>query len=103
VCDLTNGIANEDDATALLLVFRGRAFAATGRYDAARECLKEAMKSRSRTPAVRHRALLERAEVNLATGGKAAARKDLETVLADDANYPGLAQALANLPTAPER
>jgi len=98
VRNLTNAITNVDDATALLLIFRARAFARTGHVDAARECLKEAMKSRSRTPAVRHRALLERAEINLAAGRKAAARKDLEAVLADDATYPGLSEALDALP-----
>jgi len=100
VCDLTNAITNVDDATALLLIFRARAFAHTGHVDAARECLKEAMKSRTRTPAVRHRALLECAEINLASGRKAAARRDLEAILADDATYPGLSEALDGLPDA---
>jgi hypothetical protein len=98
VRDLTNGVENVDDATALLLVFRARALAGLGYLDAARECLRDAMKARSRSSAVRHRALLERAEVNLASGRKAAARKDLETVLADDADYPGLREALDRLP-----
>jgi len=80
-------LTNVDDATALLLIFRARAFARTNHVDAARECLKEAMKSRTRTrtPAVRHRALLEGAEINFTGGRKAAARKDLEAILADDA------------------
>lgn len=98
VVDLTNGVTNGDDATALLLVLRGRAFSQTGYHDAARECLKEALRSRSRSPQVRHRALLERATLNLAQHRRAAARKDVETVLAEDPHYPGLAEALAALP-----
>jgi len=101
VRDLTDGVTNVDDATALLLVLRARALGRTGHADAARDCLREAMRSRARTPAVRHRALLERAELNLATGRRAAARKDLEAVLADDATYPGLREALAALPVGP--
>lgn len=97
VIDVTNGVDNGDDATALLLVLRGRAFAQVGYYDAARESFKDAMRIRSRAMAVRHRALLERAEVNLAQNKKAAARKDLETVLADNPAYPGLSELLVTL------
>ena len=100
VIDLTTGITNDDDATALLLVLRGRAFAALGHPDAARESLKQALAPRSRVTEVRHRALLERSSVNLAQNRKAAARKDLETILAADPAYPGLADALAALPVA---
>jgi hypothetical protein len=95
---LTDGVTNVDDATALLLVFRARAFARTGWYEAARECLRAATGSGSRTRAVRHRALLERAEVNLATNRRAAAREDLETILAEDPGHPGLTEALSALP-----
>ncbi|WP_219414071.1 DUF4236 domain-containing protein [Pseudonocardia nigra] len=98
VVDLTNGIDNADDATALLLVLRGRAFAQLGYHEAAREAIKEAMRVRSRAVAVRHRALLERGQVNLAQNRRAAARTDLEKILAEDAAYPGLADALAALP-----
>jgi tetratricopeptide (TPR) repeat protein len=93
VIDTTNGITNEDDASALLLVLRGRAFAQLAYYDAAREALKSAL-ARKRAPEVVHRALIERAEVNVAQNRKAMARKDLEKVLADDPSYPGLREAL---------
>lgn len=99
VVDLTNGLTNEDDATALLLVLRGRAFAQQGLNDAARLALKEAMRVRSRPAEIRHRALLERAGINLAQNKKAAARKDIETVYSEDPTYPGVREALAALPT----
>ena len=98
VVTLTNGLTNADDATALLLVLRGRAFSRLGYQDAAREALKEALRVRTRMPAVRCRALVERAAVNLAVNRKAAARKDLEAVLAQDPGFPGLSEALAALP-----
>ncbi|WP_072691614.1 DUF4236 domain-containing protein [Rhodococcus marinonascens] len=99
VIDLTNGVTNEDDATALLLALRGRAFARQGYAEAARESFKEALRVRTRSASVRHRALIERAQVDLAQNRKAAARKSLEKILAEDPAYPGLTEALAALPT----
>ncbi len=46
VIELTEGIKNEDDAAALLCVFRGQAFRQQGFHDAAHEALKEALRSR---------------------------------------------------------
>ena len=101
VIDLTSGITNLDDSSALLLTLRARSFSALGYHDAAREALKEALRLKSgRSLEVRHRALVERAELNLKTNRKAAARKDLELVLSEDSNYPGLPELLAALPPA---
>jgi tetratricopeptide (TPR) repeat protein len=61
VVELTNGIMNEDDATALLCVYRGVAFREQGFYDASREAFKEALKSKSRNADIRHLSLSERA------------------------------------------
>lgn len=97
VVDLTNGITNYDDPSALLLTFRGIALREQGHHTAAREAFKEALKSKSRDAAIRHRALLERAASYTAEGKAAMARKDLERVLAEDANYPGVREALADL------
>ncbi|MFD6896986.1 DUF4236 domain-containing protein [Rhodococcus sp. NPDC060086] len=98
VIDMTNGVTNDDDATALLLALRGRAFAQQGYNDAAREGFTAALRVRTRSAAVRHRTLLERAQVDLAQNRKAAARKSIEKVLAEDPSYPGLSEALASLP-----
>ncbi|SUE32771.1 Uncharacterised protein [Mycolicibacterium gilvum] len=46
---------------------------------------------------MRHRALLERVQVDLVQRRKAAARKGLEKILAEDPTYPGLREALAAL------
>jgi tetratricopeptide (TPR) repeat protein len=99
VIALTNGITNEDDATALLCVFRGVALRETGAHGASLEALKEALRSRKRAAEIRHRALIERSATYLAAGKRAMARKDLERVQAEDANYPGLTDALTSLGT----
>lgn len=97
VLELTNGLKNEDEASALLLVFRGSALHALGHHDAAVEALKEALRARSRPAPIRHLALVQRAEAYQALGQRAAARKDLERVLADDASFPGLTERLEAL------
>ena len=97
VIELTEGMKNEDDASALLCVFRGQAFREQGFHDAAHEALKEALRSRSRAAPIRHLALAERAQNYLAQGKKAMARKDLERILAEDSDYEGVREQLATL------
>jgi tetratricopeptide (TPR) repeat protein len=97
VVELTEGMKNEDDVSALLCVFRGQAFRAQGFHDAAHEALKEALRSRSRAAPIRHHALAERAQNYLAQGKKAMARKDLERILAEDSSYEGVRDQLAEL------
>jgi tetratricopeptide (TPR) repeat protein len=97
VIELTEGIENEDDATALLLVFRGIAFRGQGFHEAAHETFKQALRSRSRNPTIRHHAMFERAKNYLAQGKKAMARKDLERILAEDSDYEGVRDQLAEL------
>jgi tetratricopeptide (TPR) repeat protein len=97
VIELTEGVTNEDDATAILLVFRGAAFRRQGFHDAAHETLKEALRSRSRAAPIRHLALSERAENYLAQGKNAMARKDLERILAEDSDYECVLERLAEL------
>jgi hypothetical protein len=97
VLELTNGISNDDDATALLITFRGVACRELGHLIAAREAFKEALKSKSRDSGIRHRALVERARTYLAESKPAMARKDLERVLAEDASVPGVRKMLDEL------
>jgi hypothetical protein len=97
VIAMTNGVANEDDATALLCVFRGAALRQTGAQGASLEALKEALRSRKREAAIRHRALMERSATYVAMGKTGMARKDLERIQAEDSKYPGLMEALASL------
>lgn len=99
VVDMTEGLLNDDNASALLCVFRGVAFRELGFFDAARESLKEALKSKKREPVIRHRALLERARSYEAEGKRAMAKNDLERIMAEDSTYEGLDEALAALGT----
>ncbi|MEI7520906.1 MAG: DUF4236 domain-containing protein [Thermoleophilia bacterium] len=93
VIALTDGLANGDDATALLLAYRGVAFRETGVPDAAVEAFKMALRAPSRSAQVRHLALIERARTLAAMGRKAGARKDVGKVLAEDSTN-AAAQAL---------
>lgn len=97
VVALTDGLGNSDDATALLLTLRGEALRELGMPTAARECLREALKSRKRSNAILHRALAERASAYVAEGRRAMALKDLERILAEDSTYPGVREALNEL------
>ena len=97
VLELTNGVSNEDDTTALLLVYRGIAFTRQGLCEAAREAFKEALKSKKRAPGIRHLALRHRAEAYAADGKKAQARKDLQRILAEDASIAGVRERLDEL------
>lgn len=97
VIELTNGMTNQDEATMVLLVFRGVAFREQGLYDAAHDTFKEALRYPSRSPEVRHLALLERSHNYAAQGKKAQARKDLEHILAEDSSYEGVREQLAEL------
>ncbi len=97
VVEVTEGVTNEDDASALLLCYRGMAFGQQGFHDAAHETFKEALRARSRTTTIRHHALFERAQNYKAQGKKAAARKDLERILAEDSDYEGVREQLAEM------
>jgi tetratricopeptide (TPR) repeat protein len=97
VIELTEGMKNEDDASALLCVFRGQALREQGFYDAAHEAFKEALRSRSRAAPIRHLALAQRTQNYLSQGKKGMARKDLERILAEDSGYEGVREQLAEL------
>lgn len=97
VVDLTNGLANVDEAAMFLLIQRGTALREQGFFEAARESLKEALRVRSRPAELRTLAWVARGHTYAAEGKKAMARKDYERVLAEDASYPGLPDMLAGV------
>ena len=94
---MTDGITNLDDLSALLLVLRGVALRNKGENSAALLALKEALRLPSRSAQVRHRARVQRALAYLELGQPAKARQDLDRVLAEDSQFPGLQDALAAL------
>jgi len=85
VIQVSNGLRNVDDPTALLITFRALAFQAQGHETAAQECFKEALKSNARDAGIRHLALIERAKGHIRQGNPVRAKKDLERVLAENA------------------
>ncbi len=97
VVELTDGLSNVDDVSALLMVYRGAAFRELGHHEAARLALKEALKARSRSAEIRFRALVERALTYHAEGKLSMAKKDLERIRAEESSYPGLADAIRTL------
>ena len=99
IIELTEGLTNDDEPSVFLLTQRGAAFRELGFYDAAREALKEALRLRSRPAELMHLALLERAAIYVAQGKNSMARRDLERIMAANSSHPGLAEALAQLPT----
>lgn len=92
--EVTEGIANEDDLTALLLVYRAMALRQSGFTDGSLAALKEALRYRSRAREVRHLALSERALTYEAVGRNGMAKKDLERILAEDSSFPGVKERL---------
>jgi tetratricopeptide (TPR) repeat protein len=97
VIELTDGVDNDDDLTALLCTYRGVALRERELFEASRAAFQEALKSKKRDPVVRHRALLERARTYEAEGKRAMAKKDLERIMAEDSTSPGVREALAEL------
>jgi tetratricopeptide (TPR) repeat protein len=97
VIDTTDEIENEDEATALLLIYRAIALRETGLFDAAIETLRLARSSKKRHEDVLNKALFERAITYEKQGKKANAKKDLEKILATDSDFPGVMEKLAKL------
>jgi tetratricopeptide (TPR) repeat protein len=102
VIEITNGMTNVDDATCLLLIYRGMAFRETGYKDAAKEALKEALKSKKRNMTIRHRGHAERALTYMADGKQALALKEVEKIMAENPNDEGVKLILSALDTGPK-
>jgi tetratricopeptide (TPR) repeat protein len=97
VLSLTENIDNVYDSTAILLVFRAIALREKKLFDASKEVLKESLKSKKRNPDILHKALFERAKTHIAEGSKAKAKSDLEKIIANDSDYPGVNELLKAL------
>jgi tetratricopeptide (TPR) repeat protein len=89
VIELTNNLENVDDATAILLVFRGIALREEKLPTASIETFNKVIRTTSRHQDIRHKALLERAKTYLSDDQPAKARKDLEKILSTDFDFPG--------------
>lgn len=97
VLETTEDVTNEDDATALLLIFRAIALREEGKLDASIETLRLARASKKRHEDILNKALFERSFVYEKQGKISSARKDLEKILATDSDFPGVTQRLKDL------
>jgi tetratricopeptide (TPR) repeat protein len=97
VLALTDGIENQDDATAILLVFRAIALREQKHFEAAIEVFDAALASKSRNIDILHKALFERSKAFLLEGKNAKAKSDLEKILVKDSDYPGVKEALKKI------
>ncbi len=94
VVNLTDAVTNVDDATALLLTWRGSALRQLGLVSPARDALKEALKSRTRDAIIQRRAMVERARCSIDEGKTDEARRDLVRVKTKDPTHPGIQELL---------
>jgi tetratricopeptide (TPR) repeat protein len=97
VLALTDAVKNEGNATMFACGLRAVALREMGHLDAAKEALKEALKSKARDEDLRRRLLFERARTHLDAGHRGRARKDLERILAEDSSFEGVRELLEQL------
>ncbi|MEN9324881.1 MAG: hypothetical protein RL414_635 [Actinomycetota bacterium] len=97
VLETTEEVVNEDDHSAILLVFRGIALRELGHFDAAIETFKLARSVKSRHEDILNKSLYERSIAYEKQGKKAAAIKDLEKILVTDMDFPGVHERLNEL------
>jgi tetratricopeptide (TPR) repeat protein len=95
----TDEIKNIDDASTILLIFRGIALREQGNFDAAIEVFKLARAKKDRSEVILNKALFERAQAYEKLGKTAMARKDYEKILVTDGSYDGVAEKLKDLPS----
>jgi hypothetical protein len=93
---LTEGAANDDRASAVLCLARGSALHRQGQLFASRKALSQVTADAGH-PVLRRRALAVRAESYAAGGKKAAARRDLKSILADASQLPQVMERLEQL------
>jgi len=92
VVRLAEGIENEDEVHAALLLYRGRALHCLGLLDGARTTLTTALRRRkNRSPDLLHALRYERAVVYDALGQHARARADFERIYAEAPDYEDVA------------
>ena len=92
---LTQGVENETELHAGLMLYRGRALRGLGLLEAARDCLSAGLRRRKSRPDALLRALrYERALVYEGLGQRARARAEFGRLYAEDADYEDVAERL---------
>jgi tetratricopeptide (TPR) repeat protein len=81
VLALTQGVVNDDDVTALMLAYRGRALGELGRNDEAISVLARTLEFTNQAPSIRAIALIGRGMINQARGELILAQNDFTQAL----------------------
>ncbi|MCP4306045.1 MAG: hypothetical protein GY788_14440 [bacterium] len=81
VLALTEGVINDDEVTALMLAYRGRALGELGRDDEAISVLARTLKFPNQAPSIRAIALIGRGMINQARGEEVLAQNDFTQAL----------------------
>ncbi|MCQ1950146.1 DUF2510 domain-containing protein [Arthrobacter sp. zg-Y859] len=95
VLRLTDGVNVDSDVTALLAILRSQAHLELGHRVAAEECLEPVTENRGLSRNVRFKALVLRSNIHLAEHEYGPAVADLEKILAEDSQIPGIREAIA--------
>ncbi len=88
VVEVTEGIFNDEDVTALTLVFRAAALRRLGRLDDATTAIERALAYENRSTPVLRFARMERARIAAERGDLDVARADVEAILTDEPDHP---------------
>lgn len=92
-------IANEDDQTLMIREYVAVAMANKGLTDAALEVIKDCLRSKKRDPELLLAARYLRSTIYLNTGKRAAARRELSRIYAEDPSYRDTEELLHGLNT----
>ena len=95
--DMTRSIRNDDDVTALTIVFRAIAERQRGDRTAAAATLTEALAQPNRAPEILHMARVQRALLAAEDGKNLTARVELERVLAENPSHRAATDLLTSL------
>jgi tetratricopeptide (TPR) repeat protein len=99
VAAITEGVRNDDDVTALTIVFRAIAQRERGDRQEAAAALTEALVYTNRAQEIRHMARVQRALLAADDGKHLTAKVELERVLAENPDHIAAADLLASLRT----
>ena len=92
---LTNGVENESEIHAALLLYRAKALRCLGLHEAASDVLTKALRrKKNRSDEVLHALRYERAKAYNDLGHKKRAQNDLQRIYAEDRNFEDVAKKL---------
>lgn len=95
VIRLTDRVPVDSEVTALLAILRSQAHLELGQLVAAKECIKPLTASKKYSENIRFKALVHRSNISLQEKAYGRAVADLEKILAENSQVPGICEAIA--------